>query len=137
MPGTPLFVSSRGYGFASNFTSRLTWKFALWFALFARGAVEQVSEPAAAGSYWRRDERRCFGGAARRWCKAGGVGALHRARRTFVAWRNLVAWGDLITATDDRECRLLAYAAYRLDRVEISTVASDDTIELSQRFNLV
>ncbi len=58
------------------------------------------------------------------------LGVIARRGR-FVARRRLGA------AADHSKRRLLARAADRLDRIEISAVAGNDTIELGQRLDLI
>src|SRR6185312_10712080 len=84
----------------------------------ARGAVEQVGEPAAAVAL-RGAERGRLGGAARgRRRKAADVGAGRRARRAKLGAAD----------ADGQRLVLARRAPRRLDGIEVAAVARDDAV---------
>src|SRR5262249_48722024 len=86
-----LFTATPRAMLARGFTRLLAWRLALRLIFFARGAVEQVGEPSAAGTQRGRGERGRLG------CppgggKTGGLAAQGRTRRhKLTALRRLVA----------------------------------------------
>src|SRR5262245_52708010 len=127
--------------------------FALWTAFIARGAVEQIGQPAPAGRRWS-------GGAGGRirvppqrktaWFEAlrrtqRGFTARRRftARRPLVVRRSLIARGRIaagrtvVAAAGYSERRLLTCPAHGLDRIEISSVTGNNAIQFGQCLDLV